>query len=263
MKTALAVLIALCLLPIGSAEALSASVGDVSVDAYIKDDSIWVPLRALSVALGAEAVNWENDTKTVTVIADDLVICVSCGNEYIVANDRYLFVDGGCELRNERLYAPLDTLALAFGADTYVDWDNETVYITPGTPILRGEYYYDDTDLYWLSRIIYAEANGETLRGKTAVGNVVMNRVASSEFPWTVEDVIFDRKYGVQFTPAYSGGIYNTPDESCVIAAKLALDGADVAGSALYFASVATARYSWAAKHCSFVAQIDHQLFYA
>ena len=57
---------------------------------------------------------------------------------------------------------------------------------------------YSENDLYWLSRIIEAEASGESFSGKIAVGNCVLNRVKSSEFPNTIYDVIFDKNHGVQ-----------------------------------------------------------------
>ena len=57
---------------------------------------------------------------------------------------------------------------------------------------------YDDHDLYWLSRLIEAEASGEGYIGKVAVGNCVLNRVLSKDYPNNVVKVIFDRNYGVQ-----------------------------------------------------------------
>ena len=69
--------------------------------------------------------------------------------------------------------------------------------------------------MMWLSRILYAEANTEPLAGKIAVGNVIMNRVKSPEFPDTIYSVIFDRKYGVQFTPVANGSVYNNANEEC------------------------------------------------
>lgn len=52
------------------------------------------------------------------------------------------------------------------------------------------------------------------------VGDVVMNRVASGAFPGTVYEVIFDRRYGVQFSPVETGSIYLEPTEECVVAGK-------------------------------------------
>lgn len=91
-------------------------------------------------------------------------------------------------------------------------------------------------DLYWLSRIIHSEAQGESYQGKVAVGNVIINRVNSDLFPNTIKGVIFDRQNGyTQFSPVLDGSIYNTPDAESVRAAREVLNGARPVGDALYF----------------------------
>jgi N-acetylmuramoyl-L-alanine amidase len=52
-----------------------------------------------------------------------------------------------------------------------------------GGAIESGDTWYDEEDLYWLSRIISAEARGESLEGQIAVGNVVLNRMKSDRWP--------------------------------------------------------------------------------
>jgi len=134
---------------------------------------------------------------------------------------------------------------------------------TSGTePIATGDEYYARDDVYWLSRIIEAEAGSETLEGKIAVGNVVMNRVEDSEFPNTVKGVIFDKRYSIQFTRAYAGAIYNEPSEESIAAAKLVLEGVNTAGDCLYFASAESASTCWAEKNREKYAVIDNQVFY-
>lgn len=91
-------------------------------------------------------------------------------------------------------------------------------------------------DLNLLAAIIYCEAGNQSREGKVAVGAVVMNRVASSLFPNTIYDVIYQSG---QFTPAYSGALANAlangvPDD-CVEAAQAALNGENPVGGALYF----------------------------
>ena len=51
-----------------------------------------------------------------------------------------------------------------------------------GAAVTSAESSYDAVDLYWLSHVIYAESGAESMEGQIAVGNVVLNRVASSEF---------------------------------------------------------------------------------
>ena len=85
---------------------------------------------------------------------------------------------------------------------------------------------YSEEDLYWLARIISAESRGEPLEGQIAVGNVVLNRVDSDNYPDTIKEVIFDRNHGVQFEPVENGTVYDDPTPTSVLAAKLALEGA-------------------------------------
>jgi spore germination cell wall hydrolase CwlJ-like protein len=52
-------------------------------------------------------------------------------------------------------------------------------------------YEYSDEEAYMLAQVIHAEARGESMKGKIAVGNVVMNRVLSRGFPGnTIKDVV-------------------------------------------------------------------------
>ena len=95
-------------------------------------------------------------------------------------------------------------------------------------------------------------AGNQPLDGKIAVGNVVLNRVASPRFPNSVYEVIFQRN---QFTPAANGSINRTPSAESVVAAKLCLDGANTAGSALYFVNPTVAP-GWASRNRPYVATI-------
>lgn len=233
---------------------------DPLVYSVIINSTTYVSIRDFSMAMSADNVNWDNGTATIT--APDLSITATINNIYLVANDRYLFVSGSCLMVNQRMMAPVRVLAKAF--DSSVDWNAEeqAVYITKGSgAITSGSSYYDDTDLYWMARIISAEARGEIDSGKIAVGGVIMNRVLSPEFPSSVHNVIFDKRYGVQFTPAYSGAIYNTPTQDSIVAAKIALDGGNTVGDSLYFSSSSVG--CWAARSRPFEMTIGHHSFYA
>lgn len=238
-------------------------VGDAELEdgrSHISGGTTYVSLRTVSEALGA-AVTWSGATQTATVTAENLKLTVKLGEKYMVANGRYLYLDSCATMQGGSLFVPVHQLCRAFGAT--VAWSEQNVYITPGSsPIAAGSVYYDDTDLYWLSRIIHAESRGEVLEGKIGVGNVVMNRVKSSQFPNNVYGVVFDRRCGVQFTPAYSGAINCTPSSESVIAAKLVLDGASTVGEALYFNANYLATSSWAAKNRPYLCTIGGHSFY-
>ncbi len=103
-----------------------------------------------------------------------------------------------------------------------------------------GRYVSSDHRL--LSRLVYAEARGETYKGQVAVAAVVLNRVSSSSFPNTVSGVIYQSG---AFSCVSNGSINATPDASCIRAALDALNGWDPTGGCLYYYNAKTARDSW------------------
>lgn len=129
-----------------------------------------------------------------------------------------------------------------------------------GTSISRNAY---QTNLYWLSRIIEAEAGAEPYSGKVAIGNVILNRVASNSFPNTVKGVIFDYYGNIpQFSPVAEGTIYNTPSEASIKAAVDALNGKKPVGSSTYFFNPKKAEGKWIVKNKTYVTKIGEHVFY-
>lgn len=94
-------------------------------------------------------------------------------------------------------------------------------------------------DLTKLAAIIYCEAGAEPYEGQLAVGSVVMNRVASSKYPNTIEEVLMQP---YQFTPVGSGryaiALAKEPDPSCLKAATEVLINGVRTGKWLYFRMV-------------------------
>ncbi|MEA4847044.1 MAG: cell wall hydrolase [Clostridiaceae bacterium] len=122
---------------------------------------------------------------------------------------------------------------------------------------------YTTTDLYWLSRIIHAEAEAESYTGKVAVGNVILNRVKSSSFPNTVKGVIFEYYKGIpQFSPVADGTIYNTPNSDSIKAAKAAFSGTSYVGNATYFFNPDKSEGAWIIKNKTYVKRIGNHVFY-
>ena len=93
------------------------------------------------------------------------------------------------------------------------------------------------SDQYLLARLVYAEARGESYKGKVAVAAVVLNRVRSSSFPNTVSGVIYQKN---AFECVNNGSINLTPDSDSIRAAKEAMNGWDPTGGCLYFYNAAT-----------------------
>ena len=227
--------------------------------ARVVNDTTYVSLRAVSGYLAPNArVSW--DGTAARVEGEGLTLSAVPGQHYIKVNDRVFYIPDGVRSEDGVVLVPIRPLARSMGGT--VDWSREEgVTVTPGSGRPEGAPYTAD-DLYWLSRIISAESRGEPLIGKLAVGTVVMNRVASEEFPDSIYDVIFDREWGVQFTPTANGTIYQDPTEESVLAAKMVLEGARVAGDSLYFLAPELTNNHWIMENRDYVTTIGCHWFY-
>ena len=257
--------------------ALPASASFISAKVMIKGEELtakppvrkiegvtYVPLRGFVTALAPDAeFGWDEDTETATVSIPGLDIQIPQNKTYIIANGRYLYLGG--EVRNDqgRLLLPIRPLAKAFGVEVSWDEERQSAIVTGDVkPIAPGWSFYNEENLYWLSRIVYSEAGGEPLEGQIAVAQVVINRKASYLWPNTIYGVIFDDRAGVQFSPTANGTIYQEPSAEAVIAAKLALDGADVVEDCCYFLNPDISDDGWFERNCEYYATIGSHEFY-
>ena len=100
-----------------------------------------------------------------------------------------------------------------------------------------GNAYGSYSDLDLLAAIIWCEAGNQSYDGMVAVGQVVMNRVASPSYPNTISEVL---NQPGQFTPASSGTLQSAlasgVNSTCYQAAQDAMNGAaPVPGYPMYF----------------------------
>ncbi len=273
-KRLLAMLILAAALCSALASAASASYGAVrvyidgrlikfSADPVTVNYTTYVPMAGLCSLLYDIEAGWDRDSGVLTVVGDGLEITAGEDDVYLTANGRCLYVKDGLFKKNGVIFAPVRTICEIFNSKVSWDAKKNSVYITSGSGLLKpGSEFYGSEDLTWLSRVIQAESGGESLLGKIAVGNVVLNRVKSDQYPDTVYGVIFDHRYGVvQFTPTATGAIYNRPSKESVVGAKLALEGADVAGESLYFFGKSVSS-SWIRRSLTFVSNIGNHNFY-
>ena len=225
----------------------------------VGEGTAYVSLRTVAGLLAPEAeLSWENGAAWAR--GDGLTLSARPGDTWLTVNDRALYIPDGVMLENGRTMVPLRVLAEALGGSA--SWDPKegiTLTVGSGRPAATA---YTAEELYWMSRIISAESRGEPLLGKIAVGTVVLNRVASGEFPDSIHDVIFDSKWGIQFQPVANGTVYNEPTEESVLAAKLVLDGARAAGDSLYFLAPLLTDNHWTMENREFVVTIGCHWFY-
>ena len=225
----------------------------------------YVSLKVMSQQLDPAAqVAWNPDKKTITVTTEQLTLTAKVGQKYLVANGRYLYMPEGVILTDEgQTMVCLDSLAKAFDARSGWDGEAGTFVVTRGSGAIEsGDTFYGENDLFWLSRVIYAESGNQVLEGKMGVGIVVLNRVndRSSIWPDSIKGVIAQRN---QFSTYKNGRLANrTPNAESVIAAKLVLDGGVVeeVRNAYFFDTFR--QNSWAARNKTVVAAIGGHRFY-
>ena len=235
----------------------------VSVEvARVQHDGVtYVALAPMAKELDESVqIGWDGSSSTVTVKSSKLSLTAKVGQLYIQANGRYLYVPEGVQMVGGKVTVPLSVLVKAF--DARLSWDaaSGTVVVNRGSGAIQsGDSYYNQDDLFWLSRIIQAECGNQPLEGRMAVGNVVLNRVKNPAFPSTVKGVLSQKN---QFTTWKNGALAKrTPNATSVIAAKLVLDGGEVESTkgATFFDSKSN---SWAARNKTCVAVIGNHKFY-
>ena len=236
----------------------------LGIKALIINERTYVPVRAFIGSLAPNmTVSYTSATKTVTVSGAGLYLTASDGAYAVYANDRVLFDTTPVRLMSDgRIYIPAATLAKALGLKLS-ESGSSVNFSGKVTPITSGAKFYREDAVYWLSRIISAESRGEPLIGQIAVGNVIMNRVESELFPNTIWGVIFDKKYGVQFSPVANGTIYEAPSYTSILAAKICLEGFSVSDEILYFLAPRYATSSWISKNRDYVFTVENHEFYA
>lgn len=209
---------------------------------------------------------WEEDGFTLRLPGLDVV-----GRKdlpYFIADGRYLYAPEGWIEEEGRLYLPADAIERLFGLTVELSDDLARADVgSTGYRLLRGgEGYYERTtqadDLFWLIHIIYAEAHHESLAGQIGVGNVVLNRVKSDDFPATIMAVVLDREHTLQFSPVGTGEVTAVPDETAQIAAYLCLEGYNTAGDSLYFVNPERGDPSWFDRSLTRVCTIGSHQFY-
>lgn len=212
-----------------------------SANAYLDKDTVYVPLRSATEALGAD-VRWDEITRTATIALGEQTAAFSESgdtdqNADPLAENETL--PSSAVIRNNLLYVPIRMLSESLGLSVLWDANYYQVHISAPDLLVREECLdteFLNSDILLIAQVLQCECGSAPFEGKIAVANVILNRVASDLFPSTVTDVIYDRRGGsIQFPLAYNGKINNIPSLECILAAKCAVNGADVAKDCLFF----------------------------
>jgi len=245
---------------------------------FIIQGITYVPIREVCDKLGFE-VNWNNE-HYINVRKEDTNLNFKIGASQYLLNGKTNTMPKTM-IVNDKTMVPLRFMSEIFGF--HVSWNDglKTVIIssTGDMPTqteletivskfqkpqnkLQQPLNYKQEDIYWLSRIVNAEANGESYQGKLAVANCILNRVKNDDFPTTIKEVIFDTKYAVQYQPTSNGEIYKEPSNESIQAAIAALNGNDNSKGSLYFLNPQKATSTWITKNKQYAFNIGNHDFY-
>ncbi|MFH0345425.1 cell wall hydrolase [Bacillus vallismortis] len=104
----------------------------------------------------------------------------------------------------------------------------------------KETYTHSEKEL--LSRLVHAEAKGESYKGKVAVASVVLNRTEKKGFPDTIKGVIYQKN---AFEPVSNGSINQKPDKDSIAATEEALSSENRETDAVFFYNPKTASDDW------------------
>ncbi|WP_432663519.1 stalk domain-containing protein [Wukongibacter baidiensis] len=227
---------------------------DLDEEPYIENARTFVPIRFIAEALNVDEILWDDESRRATLVNDSKTIELTLGSNIAKVNGKEVELDAPISVHEGRTFVPVRFVSEIF--DCIVKWDYENYMVLIDTDNSSAE------DLYWLSRIVHAEADGESFEGKLAVANVIINRKNSPDFPDTIKDVVFDTKHGYQYTPAANGTVFNSPSSESIRAATLALSGNNNISDCLYFLNPRISTNNWIIKNKTFYKRIGLHDFY-
>lgn len=210
----------------------------------MQEHRVYVTLRTVCELFQLQ-LDWFEETGEIHLSQQDKVLVFFANEEkrdVLRIQDLEEIMDAPVLIKDGRTMIPVRFLAEKLGCE--VTWDSQTftVHINKPDAIIPIEAVlersYTDEDFMWLSRIVEVET-GSNFDNKLAVANVVLNRKNHANYPNTIQEVILDTRWSVQFPPAHKENFFerNVSDDSR-IASKMALEGYNNAENSLFFNSV-------------------------
>ncbi len=239
--------------------AVNGEILDFDEKVFIKNSLTHIPLREMAENLGI-FVDWNEEKRVATVKNNDNVLECYPDLKKVVLNGKE---NKNIVFENGKIFVSLRNISELLNGN--LKWYDD-VYLAQLTSLesfnVKNKKSYNKDDLFWMTKIISAESGGEPMIGKIAVGNVILNRVESKDFPNSVYEVVYDKKYGVQFEPVINGSILKSHSVDCITAAKRAFEGENYAGESLYFLNPKKATNFWISNNRTYFLTISNHDFY-
>lgn len=190
---------------------------------FIIEGTTMVPIRFIAEALGAQ-VSWDSKNQSVSLTKQDININLTINQKEALVNGQSKKLTQAPVIQNNRTYVPLRFISDKMRKDVEWEQSQRMIFISKSKQA---------SDVFWLAKLVEAEAADEPFEGKVAVAAVVINRTQSILFPKTIKSVIFD---STQFTPVHTKRIFGMkPKPETVRAVEEAMAGGDPTKGALYF----------------------------
>lgn len=213
---------------------------ETDVEPVLINDRTYLPLRAVCNAFGITDISWNSEERKAVVVDGQTVL------EFTIDSNAYVIDGVPVEkerpplIVGDRTMVPVRFFSELFGVQ--VDWD-PTYYIVTLASDTRlfdkgciDTRFYSVGEMKTMSKLVTKEAGNLSYEGMHGVASVMMNRVNNPLFKNTINGVIFDTDYSVQFPPAHQQGFEETvPYQNCVLATKRVIRGENSVGPCLYF----------------------------
>lgn len=100
------------------------------VEPYLSGDRTFVPVRALGEALGAQRIDWDGPTKTVTLALGGRSVVLMVGEDTALVDGQEVPLNAPVQMKGDRTFIPLRFVSETLGAR--VDWygGTQTVWVT-------------------------------------------------------------------------------------------------------------------------------------
>jgi hypothetical protein len=190
----------------------------------------------IAARMGA-TVSWWDDARMAVLQIGDNYITFWNDSQNATVNNKTVVLEASTHTVDGKIYAPMSFLMTQFELE--YTWNADMLQadiVSDAFSVSENEIYevsYTEEDLLWLARIVEIETGSGSVFKKSAVANVVLNRVADPRFPDNIYDVIYQRN---QFPPAYYSRFATLePSTNSYLGALRALHGIEVVPDCLYF----------------------------
>ncbi len=212
----------------------------MDVDAFIYMDTTYVSLRPVAEAFGLTDIMWDEENLVATVSGRGHTLQFLLNTSDVVVNGQIQSIGSPIVLFEERMMVPLKFFTELL--DFEVIWDQ--TYYTVGLihPTIKVDAKYMDNRFYTydelqnFAKLVMLESGDTSYEVHHGVASVVMNRMSHKYFGSSVDGVIFNREWAVQFPPAHKSSFDETkPNEKAIKAVKYTLRGQNSVDTCIFF----------------------------